>query len=84
MALVVAAVVQLVLGVLLYLLGRWGRASADDLVPPRLDADEHRVRADGVALGGAVCQGLGVLLALFAVATAVAAVMGVDPTLRPQ
>ena len=84
MGLAVAAIAQLLIGVFLYRLGSWGRSSADDLAGPRFDEEEHRIRADGLVRGGLVCQGLGVLLTIFAFATAVAAIAGVEPTLRPQ
>lgn len=84
MELIVAAGAQQVLGTLLFLLGRWGRRSADRLVPARFGPAEHQTRADGLALGGVVCQVIGVLLALFAIGTAIAAAVGVDPTFRPQ
>ena len=82
--LVVAALAELVLGAGLLLLGRWGRLSADRLVPVVLDGDERRRRADALARAALACQGFGLLLVVFALATAVAAVSGAGPTLRPD
>ncbi|MCX6400690.1 MAG: hypothetical protein NTX33_12275 [Propionibacteriales bacterium] len=84
MGLVVAAALQLVLGMGLFRLGRWGRLSADAIVPARMDAEEHRARADSLARGALFCQAIGSLLVLFAIGTAVAAMAGAGPTLRPQ
>lgn len=84
MGLAVAAAVQLLLGVFLFWLGSWGRSSADVLAASRVDEEERLIQAAALVRGGQVCQGIGVLLTIFALATAVAAIAGVAPTLRPQ
>lgn len=73
MGLAAATLAQLVLGGCLFWLGRWGRLGADRLVPPRLESAEHRRRADAVARGGLLCQGVGLLLTLFALLIPIAA-----------
>lgn len=82
--LVVAALVQLVLGLVLFVLGRWGRLSADALVPTHLHRDDARKRADALARAALFGQGIGLVLVLFAVGTAVAAATGLEVTLRPE
>lgn len=82
--LLVAALAQMALGAGLFLLGRWGRLSADRLVPVGLDGGERRRRADALARAALACQALGLLLVLFALGTAVAAMSGAGPTLRPE
>ncbi|KRC54164.1 MULTISPECIES: hypothetical protein [unclassified Nocardioides] len=73
MELALAAVVQLALGVGLFWLGRWGRLGADRLVPRRSDAADQRRRADALARSGLFCQGIGLLLMLFALYTSITA-----------
>lgn len=82
--LVLAGVLQSVLGFGLIVLGRWGVASADRLVPPGVDESERVTQRRGHLLGGHGCQIVGVALLVFAVATGVAALAGVEPTLRPR
>lgn len=55
-----AAVLQVLLGGGLVLLGRWGRSHASDLPSPLLDREERALRAASYRRGAAVCLGLGI------------------------
>lgn len=69
--------VQTVMGSALYVLGRWGRTRADDIVPTYLDPDERWRRVDVVRRGGVTCQVAGAaVLASVLVAFVVFAVGG--------
>lgn len=76
MGLGVAAVVQVLLGGVLVALGGWGRRHAGELVPFAADEDDRTYRSGRIAAGGRVCQVAGLVLAVFAVLTALAAVAG--------
>jgi hypothetical protein len=69
--LLAAALAELVLGAGLFLLGRWGRLSADRLVPSHIASAERLRRADALARSALFCQGIGLVLGLFSVLTGV-------------
>ncbi|WP_308259052.1 hypothetical protein [Pseudonocardia sp. H11422] len=49
------------LGIVLALIGRWGRRNAADLTPSTLPADERHRREGVLRRGGAACQVVGLL-----------------------
>ncbi|MHA6793055.1 hypothetical protein ACVGVM_05945 [Pseudonocardia bannensis] len=49
------------LGVVLVLIGHWGRRNAAGLTPPTLPADERHRREGVLRRGGAACQMVGLL-----------------------
>lgn len=79
-----AAVVQGFLGFGLIALGWWGLASADRLVMSERDEAEREARRRSYLIGARGCQAIGVLLLIFGIATGVSALLGVEPTFRPQ
>lgn len=81
---VLAALAQGLLGVALMAFGRWAVGAADTLIPAGLNEEERARRHRGLLLGARACQFIGLVLLLFAVATAIASLAGVQPTLRPQ
>ena len=63
---VVAALIQGLLGIALILLGRWGLSRGADLAPAWLDEQERADRASVARRGSLLCIGVGGLLVAFA------------------
>lgn len=79
-----AAVAQGGLGLCLVLFGWWGASKVDDLIPSWVSEEERLARRRSYLFGARGCQFVGFVLLIFAAATAVATLAGIEPTLRPQ
>lgn len=84
MAMTSAAVAQGLLGLGLMVFGRWGASKVDALIPSWVGEYERLARRRSYLIGARGCQFVGIVLLIFAVATGVASLAGIEPTLRPQ
>lgn len=61
-----SALIPLVLAIVLYVLGLWGRINAGDLPPLALPEEEREHRSRVLRRGAVTCQFVAVLLAVIA------------------